>query len=129
MEAVQATSVEVPEPRVGRRRRFSNAEKRSILSEALAPGESISSVGRRYALSVSLLFRWKRQLETLQGASGRLSPRAALTQRLAELELQLDAVKAENALLRDTLERSRREGRVLAVPARSAEELRANGRA
>ncbi len=129
MEAVQATtSVEVPQPRAGRRRRFSNTEKRSILDEASAPGESISSVGRRYALSVSLLFRWKRQLEALQG-TGRLSPRAALIQRLAELELQLDAVKAENTLLRDTLERSRREGRVLAVPARSAEDLRANGRA
>lgn len=131
METEPNTPLAVPEPRAGRRRRFSNAEKRSILEEAQAPGQTVSSVGRRYGLSVSLLFRWKRQLEAAAGKDGgRLAARALLNHRLRELETQVDSLKAENALLRDTLERSRREGRAPALPGRlGAEELRPDGRA
>lgn len=53
---------EVHPPQPGRRRRFSQHEKQRILAEASRPGESLSSVGRRYNVSVALLFRWRRQL-------------------------------------------------------------------
>ena len=56
-------SIDYPGPMAGRRRRFTNDEKRKFLEEANGPGESMSSVGRRYGLSVSLLFRWRRQLD------------------------------------------------------------------
>src|SRR5688500_3446529 len=56
-------SVDFPGPMAGRRRRFTNDEKRRFLEEASGTGESMSSVGRRYGLSVSLLFRWRRQLD------------------------------------------------------------------
>ncbi len=50
------------EPQMGRRRRFTRAEKQRLLDAANAPGETMSSIGRRYGLSVSLLFRWRRQM-------------------------------------------------------------------
>jgi|GEM_PF-5556715 len=68
MNTVDLDSLEIAEPVSGRRRRFTVAEKRRFLSEASRPGETVSSVGRRYGLSVSLLFRWRRQIE---GANAR----------------------------------------------------------
>ncbi len=68
MSTVDLDSLEIAEPVSGRRRRFTVAEKRRFLSEASRPGETVSSVGRRYGLSVSLLFRWRRQIE---GANAR----------------------------------------------------------
>jgi transposase len=37
-------------------------DKKKLLDEAARPGETVSSIGRRYGLSVSLLFRWRRQI-------------------------------------------------------------------
>ena len=58
---------ESPGPLPGRRRRFSADEKRQFIVEAMSPGQSMSSVGRRHGLSVSLLFRWRRQLDGQRG--------------------------------------------------------------
>ena len=82
-------------------------------------------------MSVSLLFRWKRQLEAAEGRdNGKVAARALMNQRLRELELQLDALKSENTLLREALERSVREGRAPVLPPRpSLDDLRTNGRA
>lgn len=46
----------------GRRRRFTTAEKRAVLAEAMRPGTTFSEVARRYDIAVALLFRWRRQL-------------------------------------------------------------------
>lgn len=133
MQTEQGTDLEIPEPRLGRRRRFSSAEKQAILLEADAPGSSVSSVGRRYGLSVSLLFRWKRQLDQeIAAAKAGTSAVGKLRARLAQLEVQLQGLSSENDLLREALERGRREGRVPAVPARLAdlpEKIRPDGRA
>src|SRR4051812_26584863 len=50
-------------PRSGRRRRFAAQEKRRLLDETMAPGASVSSVARRYGVSPSLIFRWRRLME------------------------------------------------------------------
>lgn len=129
----QKTGLEVPEPRLGRRRRFSAAEKRSILVQADTAGETVSSVGRRYGLSVSLLFRWKRQLDQeAAAAKAGTSAVGKLRSRLGQLELQLAALVGENDALRDALERGRREGRVPTLPTRPndlSDQTRTNGRA
>src|SRR3954469_25182999 len=44
------------------RRRWSTAEKVRLVEEAMQPGSSVSFVARRYGLSPSLLFRWKRRM-------------------------------------------------------------------
>ena len=43
------------------RRRWSEAEKRSIVEEASGPCTNVSAVARRHGMKPSLLFRWKRE--------------------------------------------------------------------
>ncbi|HEY3890668.1 MAG TPA: transposase [Bradyrhizobium sp.] len=45
----------------GRRRRFSDEDKASIVEETLAPGVVVSEVARRHGLSPQQLFGWRRQ--------------------------------------------------------------------
>ena len=84
MNPIDLDTIDIPEPAAGRRRRFTVAEKRRFLSEASRPGETVSSVGRRYGLSVSLLFRWRRQL---QGDNARhTAVRAPTLEQQSEIE-------------------------------------------
>jgi hypothetical protein len=52
----------VPPARQGHRRRFSEADKRQIVEEAVEPGASLSEVARRYGIAARVLFRWKQEL-------------------------------------------------------------------
>jgi transposase len=44
----------------GRRRTYSAAEKQRILAEVAEPGASVSSVARRWRISPSVVFRWRK---------------------------------------------------------------------
>ena len=55
----------VPAPREGRRRAFSDDDKRRIVDEATRPGAVLSAVARRYGIAARLLFRWKQELSAL----------------------------------------------------------------
>ena len=46
-----------------RRRRFTPDQKRALLDESRRPGESISSVARRYGVAPSLMFKWKNAMD------------------------------------------------------------------
>jgi hypothetical protein len=52
----------VPPAREGRRRRFSEADKRQILREAMRPDARFSKVARRYGIAERVLFRWKHEI-------------------------------------------------------------------
>lgn len=52
----------IPPSRDGRRRAFSEADKRQIVDETMRPGASLSEVARSYGIAVRLLFRWKQEL-------------------------------------------------------------------
>ena len=52
----------VPRPREGHRRRFSEADKASVLAEAARPGASVANVARRYGIDRRILCRWKQEL-------------------------------------------------------------------
>ena len=52
----------VPPAREGRRRRFSEADKRQILREAMRPDARFSEVARRYGIAERVLFRWKHEI-------------------------------------------------------------------
>jgi len=45
-----------------KRRQYSDALKRQIVAETLAPGASVSVVARRHDVNSNQLFRWRRQL-------------------------------------------------------------------
>jgi|GEM_PF-5176926 len=88
----------------GRRRGHTVIEKLAFLDAAKQPGESIASIGRRFGISASLLFRWKRELTP--SLTGEVAPSALgrVRARLAELELQLEETSAQNLALRAAIE-------------------------
>src|ERR1051325_10060933 len=49
--------------RIERRRRFSVEQKLAVLSEATAPGASMSAVGRRHGLLPAQVYKWRRLAE------------------------------------------------------------------
>jgi transposase-like protein len=51
----------IPPARDGRRRKFSEADKRQILQEAAMPDARFSDVARRYGIAERVLFRWKHE--------------------------------------------------------------------
>jgi transposase len=56
--------------RTGRRRQFSEEDKRLIVEETCRPGQALSAVARRYGIDRRLLFRWRRAL----GVGGSVAP-------------------------------------------------------
>ncbi len=52
----------VPRPREGHRRRFSEADKRRIVDEALRPGAGVAEMARHYGIDRRVLRRWKQEL-------------------------------------------------------------------
>ena len=52
------------EPAVhGKRRRYTPQQKRALLDDAARPGGSMSTTARKYGVSPSLLFNWKRAMD------------------------------------------------------------------
>jgi transposase len=102
----------LPGPMPGRRRRFTSDEKRLFITQAMSPGESMSSVGRRHGLSVSLLFRWRRQLDSdldrkasSEDAAAPRSDTRDLREKVRELERLLGRKTLEVELLQQELSR------------------------
>jgi transposase len=87
---------------VQRRRRWSTAEKIRLVEESQQPGSSVSFVARRYGLSPSLLFRWKRRM--LEGGHQAVQADEELvaTSRVRELERRVRDL--ERLLGRKTME-------------------------
>jgi len=59
------------------RRRWSEALKRQIVAETLAPGSSVSIVARRHDVNANQVFTWRRRLRAKSSASvaeGRMVP-------------------------------------------------------
>ena len=50
------------QPGLTKRRQYSEALKRQMVSETQAPGASVSIVARRHDVNSNQLFRWRRQL-------------------------------------------------------------------
>lgn len=46
-----------------RRRRWSAAEKAQVVQETMQPGMSVSYIARKYDISASLIFTWRRRMK------------------------------------------------------------------
>ena len=55
------------------RRRWREHEKRAIVAETLAEGETVSSVARRQQINPSMLFSWRRQFREPDDVARRTS--------------------------------------------------------
>jgi len=123
MEPGTSPEVEVFSPaRPGRRRRFTAEEKRKIVEETTVPGQSVSAVSRRYGVSPSLVFKWRRLVEegtmSSLGADEPVVPESelkALKGRIRELERLLGRKTLENEVLKEAIEVAR-EKKLLSRP-------------
>lgn len=78
---------------VQRRRHFSAEQKRAMVEEAELPGNSISSVARKYEVHPNQLFRWRRLMQegalVAAGSEEAVVPFSEVKQLKAEIrELQ-----------------------------------------
>lgn len=99
---------------VQRRRRWSVAEKVSLVEEAMQPGMSVSYVARRAGISPSQLFAWKRRM--LEGGHAAVqadedvvaaSKVRELEKRVRDLERMLGRKTMENEILKEAIEIAR----------------------
>lgn len=95
---------------VERRRRWSAEEKQKLLAESEQPGSSVSLVARKYGISTSQLFNWRKQFQ--QG--GQVAIRSnddvvpandlrAAQARIRELERQLGRKTMESEILKEAI--------------------------
>ena len=108
---------------VQRRRRWSVEEKRAILEEIEQPGNSISSVARRYGVNPNLLFRWRKLFRegalVAVGADEGVVPVSEMKQakaRIRELERLLGKKTMEAEILKDAIAIAREKKLLLRMP-------------
>ena len=108
---------------VQRRRRWRPEEKRAIVEEAELPGNSISSVARKYDINPNQLFNWRRLMR--EGAlvavrrDERVVPESevkVLKARIRELERMLGKKTMEVEVLKEAIEIAREKKLLLRKP-------------
>lgn len=96
---------------VERRRRWTSEEKQKLLKEADEPGNSMSSVARKYGVSSSQMFNWRKQFQK----GGQVAIRAndevvpandhkVALMRIRELERQLGKKTMEAEILKEAIQ-------------------------
>ncbi len=95
-----AINLQPAEP--GRRRRYTVEQKRALLAEAEQPGESISSVARRYDMSPSVMFLWRRAMDDASDKGLKSNERVVPESEVKKLEARIREL--ERALGRKTMD-------------------------
>jgi transposase len=113
-----------------RRRKWSLGEKRQIIEETYQTGASVSQVSRKYGITPSQLFYWRRRMEegALKGISTQedLVPKSQvkeLEKRVRELERILGKKTLENEILREGLRIGREKKLISRQPLLGLEDL------
>lgn len=96
------------------RRRYSPAEKIALVEETAAPGMSVSAVARKYQISPSQLFTWRRvmkdgEMKAVENEEEVVpaSEVKALKAKIRELERSLGKKSREVELLKELVELAR----------------------
>lgn len=105
-------------------------EKRQIIEETYLPGYSVSQVARKYGITPSQLFYWRRMMEegALKGISSQeeLVPKSQvreLEKRLREMERILGKKTLENEILKEGLRIGREKKLISRQPLPGLEDL------
>ena len=111
-EVVNGEILGPPPPQPGRRRRYSLEEKRRLIEEARTSG--VSSVARKYGVSASQLFRWRRLADegALEAVNADeevvpVSEMKQLQNQVRELQRLLGKKTLENEILKEALDLTR----------------------
>lgn len=114
-----------------RYRRYTLAQKRDLLEESSRAGSSISLVARKYGLSSSVMFLWRRKME--EGAlvgldtSEDLVPASQVKElkgKLRQLERLLGKKTVEVEILKEAVELGREKKLISRAPLRGVEDFR-----
>lgn len=99
---------------IQRRRRWSTAQKRDMIHETFLPGMNLSITARKYGISPSQLYKWRRLMEdgALEGIRSEegVVPRSQvkeLEKRVRELERMLGRKTLENEILKEAVRYAR----------------------
>jgi transposase len=108
---------------IQRRRRWTAGEKVALVEEANQPGSSVSYVARKYGISASQLFRWRRlmaeggktavQADDEVVASGQIKD---LKRQIRQLERLLGRKTMEVEILKEALEIARSKKLISRLP-------------
>ena len=99
---------------IERRRHWSAAQKRAMVEEADQPGNSVSSVARKYDVHPNQLFKWRRYMHegslVAVGKEERVVPESEVKQlraHIRELQRLLGKKTMEVDILKDAIEIAR----------------------
>jgi len=116
---------------VQRRRRWSVAEKLQMVEESELPGMTVSYVARKYGVSPSQLFSWRRlaqegKLSAIQAGEEvvPVSEAKQLHARIRELERLLGKKTMENEILKDAVKIAREKKLISRMPLLPREDIR-----
>jgi transposase len=115
---------------VERRRRWTAEEKQVLLKEADQPGNSMSSVARKYGVSTSQMFAWRKQFQK----GGQVAIRSnddvvpandlkAAQCRIRELERQLGRKTMETEILKEAISIAREKKLLSRAQLQKAEDI------
>lgn len=115
---------------VQRRRRWTTAEKLQMVEESELPGMSVSYVARKYGVSASQLFSWRRlaregRFSAIQ-AGEEVVPVSELRQlhaQIRELERLLGKKTMENEILKDAVKLAHEKKLILRMPLLPREDI------
>jgi len=115
---------------VEKRRRWTPEEKQALLREAEQLGNSISSVARKYGVSPSQVFNWRKQFQkggtVAVRANDEVVPAAdhkAALNRIRELERQLGKKTMEAEILKEAIQMAREKKLLSRAQLQKAEDI------
>lgn len=116
---------------VERRRRYTAEQKQQIITEGLQPDSSMSAVARKYGISPSLVFNWKRLMEkgqlTAVGSEEEVVPLSDLKRAEARIR-ELERLLGKKTMQVEILEEAVRIGREKKLISRAPLPLLEDGR-
>jgi transposase len=115
---------------IQKRRRFTTSQKIAMVEEAMQPGMSVSSVARKYDVSPSQLFNWRRRMteggkEAIKADDDVVAAAEVreLKNQFRELQRVLDKKTLENEILRDTVQLAHEKKLISRLPSLPEEDI------
>ncbi len=105
------------------RKRWTTAQKMSMVEESMQPGNSVSRVARQHGISPAMLYKWRKLM--LEGGATAVSADedvvsmlevTALKKRIVELERSLGRKTLENDILKAAVELGRKKKLISPAP-------------
>ncbi len=113
------------------RRRWSAAEKSSMVQECSEPGQSVSAVARKYGIAPSQLFYWRRIMEsgalTAAGAEEEvvaISEVKILKEKIKQLERMLGQKTVQVEILKEAVTLAREKKLISRAPLQGLDDFR-----